>query len=101
MNKQFEYLEKWVHSKAKIFKCEKYKVTVSDIEDKPKKSKFITLDSNKLIGTVILWESGEVDLEAIDIQSENTVINKTTNITEICELDDELNWWLSEIAIYE
>ncbi len=65
-----------------------------------KKSRYIDLDTEKLVARAIIWETGELELEAIDIKSEERVIQKSVIASEIWRLDDELNWWLSEVAIY-
>ncbi|MCU7959472.1 MAG: hypothetical protein KZQ58_05620 [gamma proteobacterium symbiont of Bathyaustriella thionipta] len=100
MNKLLNHLETWKDSKGKIFSCEGYKVSITNIQGESKKSRYIDLDRDKLVSRATLWESGELELEAIDIKSENQVIQKSIITPEIWQLDDELNWWLSEIAAY-
>lgn len=46
-------------------------------------------------------ESGNLVLEALDVETEAQVLQKTFETPELWLLDDKLNWWLSEVATYE
>ncbi len=48
-----------------------------------------------------LWESGNLVVEALDVKTEAQVLQKVFETTELWQLDDKLNWWLSEVATYE
>lgn len=100
MNELLNHLEVWMNSKGKIFSCEGYEVSVSAEFGESKKSRYIDLDTDKLVARATLWESGELELEAMNTQTENRVLHKSSITPEIWQLDDELNWWLSEVAIY-
>jgi len=100
MNKLLSYLEEWKISKTKIFESEGYKVTITKVLGDSKKARYIDLDTEKLVSRATLWETGELELEALDFQSEKQVIQLSVITVEIWELDDKLNWWLSEVATY-
>ena len=100
MNQLLNHLEVWKESKTKIFTCEGYRANITGEFGDSKKSRYIDIDTDKLVARATLWESGELELEAIDIKSEENVIQKSVVTPELWQLDDELNWWLSEIAIY-
>ena len=101
MNKLLHHLEVWTESKKKIFNCENYKVSISAEHGESKKSRYIDLDTNKLVARATLWESGELELVALENSTGKQAIKKFTSTPEISELDDKLNWWLSEVATYE
>ena len=100
MNKLLSYLEEWKISKTKIFVSEGYKATITKVLGDSKKARYIDLDTEKLVSRATLWETGELELEALDFQSEKQVIQLSVITVEIWELDDKLNWWLSEVATY-
>ena len=100
MNELFNHLEVWKKSKTKIFNSEGYEVSITEVLGDTKKARYIELDADKLVARATLWETGELELEALDIQSEERVIQKSVVAPEIWKLDDELNWWLSEVATY-
>ena len=100
MNKLLSYLEEWKISKTNIFESEGYKSTITKVLGDSKKARYIDLDTEKLVSRATLWETGELELEALDFQSEKQVIQLSVITVEIWELDDKLNWWLSEVATY-
>ncbi len=100
MNELLSHLDVWKNSKNKIFNSEGYKVTVADVLGDARKSRYINIDTDKLVARATLWESGELELQAMDIATKNRAIFKSVATPEVWRLDDELNWWLSEIATY-
>ena len=100
MNELIDYLEVWKESKTKIFACENYNVSITNELDDKAKARYIELNTDKLKAKATLWESGELELVALDVESGKQVIQKSVNTPEIFQLDDELSWWLSEVAIY-
>lgn len=40
-------------------------------------------------------------VEALDVETEVQVLQKAFENPESWQLDDKLNWWLSEVATYE
>ena len=93
-------MEVWKGSKQKIFTCEGYEVSITGELGDSKKARYIDLDTEKLVARATLWESGELELEAINIQTEERIMHKSCVVTEVWQLDDELNWWLSEVSTY-
>jgi hypothetical protein len=100
MNKLLNHLKVWKESKSKIFACEDFEVSISNELGDSKKARYIDLDTDKLVARATLWETGELELEALDINTETRAIQKSVVTTEVWQLDDELNWWLSEVATY-
>lgn len=101
MKEHLEYLEKWVQSKSKIFACEEFDVSVSDMLGQEIIARYIEIHGNGLLCRATVWENGDLVLEAIELQNETQVIQKRLDSLELWQLDEKLNWWLSEIAIYE
>lgn len=100
MNELLNHLEVWKESKQKIFTCEGYDASITGELGDSKKARYIDLDADKLVARATLWETGELELEALDIKTEERVIQKSCVTPEIWQLDNELNWWLSEVATY-
>lgn len=93
------YLPKWVESKKKILACENFDIEVSPILGKDKKASYIELHNEKISARATIWETGEAEFAALDRKTSKDVIDKSM-ILEEWQLDDKLNWWLSEIVIY-
>jgi hypothetical protein len=93
------HLPEWIESKAKIFAAERYVVVASHILGDEKKARYIELDGNGLFARATLWDDGALELEALDEDSK-TVIQASRVVNTVAELYDNLNWWLSEVAIY-
>ncbi len=94
-------LEHWRSSKSKILTTEKFKIVISAQLGEPIKAQYIEIKGNDLIARATLWENGNLVLKAISCQSGRQVILKQLNSCEVWQIDDELNWWLSEIVIYD
>ena len=94
------YLEYWHGSKSKIFAFENWATSVSAISNNAKRSRSLDIESGKLFARATVWESGELDVEAIDREEGFDIVRKTFLVKSEPELDDKLNWWLSEIVIY-
>ena len=101
MNELLAYLAEWKTAKSKIFGAEGYAVSITEELGDTVKSRYIEIDGNGLLARATLWESGRLVVEAIDIESENQVLQKSFETPEQWQLDDKLNWWLSEVATYE
>ena len=101
MNELLAYLEQWKVSKSKIFGAEGFAVSISEELGDAVKSRYIEIDGKGLLARATLWESGSLVVEAIDIESEDQVIHRSFETLEQWQLDDKLNWWLSEVATYE
>ncbi|WP_413662901.1 hypothetical protein ACG1BZ_17265 [Microbulbifer sp. CNSA002] len=101
MNELLPYLEQWKTSKLKIFETEDYAVSITEELGNTVKFRYIEIDGNGLLTRATIWESGSLVVEAIDIESENQVLQKSFETSEQWQLDDKLNWWLSEVATYE
>ncbi|MAM89516.1 MAG: hypothetical protein CME36_19625 [unclassified Hahellaceae] len=99
MHELLSHLEVWKKSKVKIFDSEGYKVSISEEQGDSKKARYIDLGSDKLVARATLWETGELELEALDAQSGEQVLQKSVVAPKIWQLDDELNWWLSEVSL--
>ena len=65
------------------------------------KARYIEIDGNGLLARATLWEIGNLVVEALDVSTEELVLQKAFDTTETRQLDDKLNWWLSEVATYE
>ena len=94
-----EHLQEWTKGKSQIFTAESYAVIVSPVLGEEKKARYVELEGNSLLARATLWEDGSLELEALNELSE-TVIQASRVTPTSAELDDNLNWWLGEIAIY-
>ncbi|WP_444911335.1 immunity protein TriTu family protein [Microbulbifer sp. PAAF003] len=101
MNELLAYLEQWKTSKLKIFEAGDYAVSITEELGNTVKFRYIEIDGNGLLARATLWKSGSLVVEAIDIESENQVFQKSFETPEQWQLDDKLNWWLSEVVTYE
>ncbi len=96
-----EYLASWASSKSKIFSGESLIVDLSEKLGDEVKAQYIEIEGNGLLSRATLWETGNLVLEAIDIESEQHAISEIYELRDHAQIDDKLNWWLSEIATYE
>ncbi|TMP15710.1 hypothetical protein CWC02_16145 [Pseudoalteromonas sp. S2721] len=80
---------------------EKLKVVLSAQLGEPIKAQYIEIKGNGLIARATLWENGNHVLKAMCCHSDKQVILKQLNSCDVWQIDDELNWWLSQIVIYE
>jgi hypothetical protein len=101
MNELLAYLEEWKNSKSKIFGAEGYAVSITEELGDSVKARYIEIDGNGLLARATLWESGNLVVEALDVATEAEVLQKAFETPELWQLDDKLNWWLSEVATYE
>ena len=74
MNDLLNHLEIWKESKNKIFDYENYEVFITIASDNSKKFQYIDLHTNKLVARAKLWETGELELEALDMKTKKRVI---------------------------
>lgn len=101
MNEILAYLEKWKDSKSKIFGAEGYAVSITGQLGDSVKARYIEIDGNGLLARATLWESGNLVVEALDVETGTQVLQKAFDAPEVLELDDRLNWWLREVVTYE
>ena len=92
------HLEHWRQSKARALNNEGFIVIVTNELGDSKKARYIELENEKVIGRATIWDSGELVLEAIAVDSENQIVLISTEVTEIYQLDEKLNWWLREMV---
>ena len=101
MNELLTYLEEWKNSKSKIFGSEGYAVSITEELGDSVKARYVEIDGNGLLARATLWESGNLVVEVLDVETEAEVLQKAFETSELWQLDDKLNWWLSEVATYE
>lgn len=101
MTDYLNYLEEWQHSKGKIFAAEGFTAAISKTSDFTKRSRYLGIESQRFLARATVWESGELDVEAIDRESGFDIVRKTFHVAGQWDLDDKLNWWLSEVATYQ
>ena len=101
MNELLAYLGEWKDSKSKIFGPEGYDVSITEELGASVKARYIEIDGNGLLARATLWESGSLFVEALNVETEAQVLQKSFETPELWQLDDKLNWWLSEVATYE
>ena len=101
VNEYLEHLDVWVDSKSKIFKSENYMVEITKTLGAEVKARYIEIDGNNLLSRATVWDSGSLALEVVEYDSGNHVVHTLRDSRDINQLDDNLNWWLSEIATYE
>lgn len=100
MTDYLSYLEKWQHSKGKIFASEGFTTAISEVSDFAKRSRYLDIESQRFLARATVRESGELDVEAVDRESGSDIVRQTFRVDGEWDLDDKLNWWLSEVATY-
>jgi hypothetical protein len=93
------HLEEWTKGKSKIFTAEGYAPFHSPILGDEKRARYVEIDGNSLLARATLWEDGSLELEALNEFSKTVIQSSRLALTPVA-LDDNLNWWLSEIATY-
>ena len=81
--------ENWIAANSDNFKKKglQYEVIKSPLDiDKP--SVRIDFDSDKYVSRIVVWSTGECNMEALDIKSEQSVIDKYFVIESAEEFDD-------------
>ena len=101
MNEKLTYIEVWKNSKSKIFVAESYVASVTEELDDPVRACYIQIDGNGLLARATIWENGSLVMSIFEIETETLVLQKSFEIVELWELDDKLNWWLSEVVPYD
>ncbi len=101
MNNLFEYMEYWEQSKSKIFEIEELEVCITDDLDNEIKSRYIEIVGNGLVAKATQWEDGFLELNAVDEESKKSLIEESSNLSQEWELEERLNWFLSELSSYE
>lgn len=96
-----EHMPLWLASKAKIIGAEELQASLSPILGEEKLARYVEIDGNGLLSRATLWEDGALELEAVSERSGNSVIQASRLALSSAVLDDCLNWWLSEIVIYD
>jgi len=101
MNTLLQHLEDWEQSQQRLIKRTDLELEIADEFDNEIGSRHIEINGNGLEARAVLWEDGFLELTALDENSNEFVINTSCTVNELFELDENLNTWLSEIAIYE
>lgn len=81
--------ENWIAANGDNFKEKglQYEVTKSPLDiDKP--SVRIDFDSDKYVSRIVVWSTGECNIEALDVESERSVIDKYFVIESAEEFDN-------------
>ncbi|KID56531.1 hypothetical protein JF50_11340 [Pseudoalteromonas luteoviolacea] len=86
-----EYLASWASSKSKIFSCKSLFVELSEKLGDEVKAQYIEIEGNGLLSRATLWETGNLVLEAIDIESEPYAISEIYELRDHAQLDGKLN----------
>jgi len=82
MNELLTYLEEWKKSKSKIFGAEGYVVSITEELGDSVKARYIEIDGNGLLARATLWESGSLVVEALDVETEEQVLQKAFEAPE-------------------
>lgn len=101
MNELLDYLGKWKTLKSQTFAIEGFEVSITEVLGDQVKARYLDIDGNGLLSRATLWESGNLNVEAVNVKTEEHVILKQFDVPELWQLDDKLNWWLSEIVTYD
>ncbi len=97
MNDLLVHIQRWIDSKSEIFEAGRYDVSITPLLGDAKKARYIDVVADGLMGRATAWETGELELEALDERTERTVLQKSCVVTTSSQLENELNWWISEI----
>src|SRR2546430_19142 len=92
--------ESWFTQNKRSLEDRHFGVTVtraSERTDKP--SIRADVDTPKYLGRVTLWSSGEIESEAIDIETEETIFNRYKKVYGPEELYEFLETFLTELSL--
>ena len=100
MNILLQHIEDWELSQKKLLERAGLKIEINDEFDNEIGSRHIEVNGNDLDARAVLWEDGFLELIVLDEKTNEFVINTSCNVSEIYQLDENLNTWLNEIVIY-
>ncbi|PHR54810.1 MAG: hypothetical protein COA44_12320 [Arcobacter sp.] len=100
MNILLQHIEDWELSQKKLLDRAGLEIQINDEFDNEIGSRHIEITGNVLDARAVLWEDGFLELTALDENTNEFVINTSCSVSEIYELEEQLNTWLNEIVIY-
>ena len=101
MNDLLGFIEDWEQSKSKVFKSEGFEVCITDDLDNEIKSRYIEIFGNGVEAKATQWEDGFLELSLVDDSTKEILTQESHSITTQWELEEKLNWLLSELDSYE
>jgi len=101
MNDLLGFIEDWERSKAKTFQNEGFEVFITDDLEHELKSRHIEIFGNGVAAKAVQWEDGFLELTLIDESTKEILEEETFSISAQWELEEKLNWLLSELDSYE
>jgi hypothetical protein len=101
MNKFIEYLETWLTTNETYFRSKNIISLITGVLGDSNKARYIELDGNGLLTRATIWETGDLVIEAIDIESTVTIILTHLEVRNLPQLHNQLNWWRNKIAKYK
>ena len=101
MNTLLQHIEDWERSQQKLIKRAELELEIVDEFDNEIGSRQIEINGDGIEARAVLWEDGFLELTALDEERNEFFINTSYNVSEVYELDENLNTWLAEIAFYE
>lgn len=66
-------------------------------DDVPKRSVAVAAESPTKLGSLILWESGEVEIEVVDVMSQERLLAMSLVVTGPFELSDAISLLVVEM----
>ena len=95
-----DHLQHWKDEKVRRFAAQGLSVSISPILGDEKQARYCEVDSHALLSRATLWEDGSLELEALEVQSERTVLQASRVVATPADLSDSLDEWVSQIAAY-
>lgn len=95
-----DHLQHWKDENVRRFTAEGLSVSISPILGDEKQARYVEVDSHVLLSRATLWEDGSLELEAIEVQSERTVLQASRVVATPADLSVSLDGWVSEITSY-
>lgn len=90
--------ENWIREQRSTFCSMGYELEITKSSmDVDNLSIRLDFDSESLIGRVTLWESGDCQLELMDIKSETTLVDRHIKMEKEIEIDEKLASFMFEL----
>jgi hypothetical protein len=90
-------LEIWLRSKRTHFEELNYHTEVIRSSTEGAEVIRFDLDANSKIARITAWESGECQMEIIDVSSEDTTLSKYVDLSKYNDFDEAFNEFMKKL----
>jgi hypothetical protein len=89
----------WANSKITELTSYGFEGRLTIGEDCSNRSARLDIDTENSVARITFWNSGDVDLEVIDVDLERTIYSKQSHIAEAISLDREFHDFFAALGI--